>query len=162
MEKAAGNQMLRNPTAVERKSDRELVVTRIFDAASHLLFMAWSQPNLFRRWWIPEGAGMSLVSCDMDVRTGGTYRLVFGIGDNTMAFHGRYIEVVPDARIVWTNDEDEEGAVTTVTFEEQDGKTLLTFHEVYPSPQALEDAMKGAAAALQTQLDQLEALLPTL
>jgi uncharacterized protein YndB with AHSA1/START domain len=162
MEKAAGNQMLRYPTAVKRKSDRELVVTRIFDAAPHLLFMAWSQPNLFRRWWVPEGAGMSLMSCDLDVRTGGTYRLVFGIGDNTMAFHGRYIEVIPDARIVWTNDEDEEGAVTTVTFEEQDRKTLLTFHEVYPSPQALEDAMKGAAAALQTQLDQLEALLPTL
>jgi len=155
-------QALQNPTAVERKSDRELLVTRTFDAPPHLLFRAWSQPDLFRRWWVPEGAGVSLVSCDMDVRTGGTYRLEFGAGEHTMAFHGRYIEVVPDQRIVWTNEEDEEGAITTVTFEEQGGRTLLTFHEAYPSAEALKEAMTGAAAALQTQLDQLEALLPTM
>ncbi len=162
MDQATSNQALRNATTVERKSDRELLVTRTFDAPPHIVFKAWSQADLFRRWWVPEGAGMSLLSCDMDVRTGGTYRLEFGMGENRMAFHGRYIEVIPDERIVWTNEEEQDGAVTTVTFEEQGGKTLLTFHESYPSAEALEEAMTGAAAALQTQLDQLEALLPTL
>jgi uncharacterized protein YndB with AHSA1/START domain len=149
-------------TSVERASDRELVVTRTFDAPPEVVFRAWSQPDLFRRWWVPEGAGMSLVSCDMDVRTGGKYRLEFAAGQHTMAFHGRYTDVVPNKRIVWTNEEDEQGAVTTVTFQDEGGKTLLTFHEAYPTAEALEEAMTGAAAALQTQLDQLEAILPTL
>ena len=150
-------------TAVERKSDRELVVTRLFDAPPHLLFRAWAQPELFRRWWVPKGAGMTLLSCEMDVRTGGRYRLEFAFGGTgTMAFHGRYLEVVPDERIVWTNEEEDEGAVTTVTFEDQGGKTLLTFHELYPSKEALDEAMSGSAAGLPAQLDQLDELLPTI
>jgi uncharacterized protein YndB with AHSA1/START domain len=152
-----------NRTAVERKSDRELVVTRLFDAPPHIVFKAWSQADLFRRWWMPKSAtGVSLVSCDMDVRTGGKYRLEFGAGgSDTMAFYGKYLDVVPDERIVWTNDEGDEGAVTTVTFEEKGGKTLLTFHEIYPSKEALEEALAGSAAGLPEQLDQLEALLST-
>ena len=148
-----------NRTTVERKSDRELVVTRTFDAPPPIVFRAWSQPDLFRRWWVPKGAGISLISCDLDVRTGGKYRLEFGAGDDTMAFYGKYLDVVPNERIVWTNDEGEEGAVTTVTFEDQGGKTLLTFHELYPSTEALEEAMAGSAAGLPTQLDQLDELL---
>jgi uncharacterized protein YndB with AHSA1/START domain len=150
-----------NRTAVERKSDRELVVTRMFDAPPHLVFKAWSQPDLFRRWWVPKSAtGVSLVSCDMDVRTGGKYRLEFGAGgSDTMAFYGKYLDVVPDERIVWTNDEGEQGAVTTVTFEDEGGKTLLTFREIYPSKEALDEAMTGAAAGLPDQLEQLDELL---
>src|SRR5690242_15466799 len=150
-----------NPTNVERKSDRELVVTRTFDAPAHLVFRAWSEPELFRRWWVPEAAvGVSLVSCDMDVRTGGKYRLEFAAGgSDTMAFYGKYLDVVPNERIVWTNDEGEEGAVTTVTFEERGGRTLLTFHEAYPSREALEEALQGSAAGLPEQLDQLDELL---
>lgn len=148
-----------NRTTVERKSSRELVVTRTFDAPRAMVFKAWSEPELFRRWWVPQGAGISLVGCDMDVRTGGKYRLEFGAGDQTMAFYGKYLDVVPGERIVWTNDEGGEGAVTTVTFTDQGGKTLLTFHELYPTPEALEEAMTGAAAGLPTQLDQLEELL---
>jgi uncharacterized protein YndB with AHSA1/START domain len=150
-------------TSVERKSDRELVVTRTFDAPPRLVFKAWSQADLFRRWWVPQGAGMSLVSCDLDVRTGGKYRLEFAMGDQTMAFFGKYLDVVPDERIVWTNDEeDEEGAVTTVTFEDRGGKTLLTFHEIYPSKEALDEAMTGSAAGLPIQLEQLDELLATI
>jgi uncharacterized protein YndB with AHSA1/START domain len=153
-----------NRTAVERKSDRELVVTRTFDAAPHLVFRAWSQPDLFRRWWMPRSVtGVSLVSCDMDVRTGGKYRLEFGAGGSeTMAFYGKYLDVVPDQRIVWTNDEGEEGAVTRVTFEDRGGKTLLTFHELYPSKEALEEALAGSAAGLPEQLDQLDELLSSI
>jgi uncharacterized protein YndB with AHSA1/START domain len=150
-----------NPTSVERNGDRELVVTRTFDAPPSMVYRAWSQPELFQRWWMPKSlSGVSLVSCDMDVRTGGKYRLEFGTGgSDTMAFYGKYLEVVPNERIVWTNDEGEEGGITTVTFEEQDGKTLLHFHEIYPTSEALEEAMQGSAAGLPEQLDQLEELL---
>jgi uncharacterized protein YndB with AHSA1/START domain len=107
-------------------------------------------------------SGVSLASCELDVRTGGKYRLEFAAGTDTMAFYGKYLEVVPNQRIVWTNDEGEEGAVTTVTFEEREGKTLLTFHEAYPSKEALEEALRGSAAALPEQLEQLGELLPSL
>lgn len=156
---ATNHPVAKGQTAVERKSERELVVTRLFDAPPRIVFRAWAEAELFRRWWVPEGAGITLVSCEMDVRTGGKYRLEFGAGESTMAFYGKYLEVVPDERIVWTNDEGEEGAVTTVTFEDQDGRTLLTFHELYPSREALDEAMAGSAAGLPTQLDQLDALL---
>ena len=150
-----------NRTSVERKGDRELVVTRTFNARPATVYRAWSQSELFRRWWFPKSvSGVSLVACDMDVRTGGKYRLEFAAGgaENT-AFYGKYLEVVPNERIVLTNDEGEAGAVTTVTFEELGGKTLLTFHEAYPSKEALEEALQGSAAALPEQLDQLEDLL---
>ena len=150
-----------NRTSVERKGDRELVVTRTFDAPPSAVFRAWSQPELFQRWWVPKSVpGVSLVSCEMDVRTGGKYRLEFGAGGSeAMAFHGQYLEVVPNERIVWTNDEGEDGAVTTVTFEDLGGKTLLIFHEVYPSKDALEEALQGSAAGLPEQLEQLGKLL---
>lgn len=151
-----------NRTSVERIGDRELVVTRIFDAPPHIVYKAWSEPGLFRRWWMPRSAaGVSLVSCDMDVRTGGKYRLEFGVegSPDTMAFYGKYLDVVPNARIVWTNDEGEEGAITTVTFKDRGGKTLLTFHEIYPSKEALEEALQGSAVALPEQLGQLEEVL---
>jgi len=152
-----------NRTAVERKSDRMLAVTRLFDAPPHMVFRAWVEPELFRRWWVPKGAGITLVSCEMDVQTGGKYRLEFAAGGtDTMAFHGRYLSVVPGKCIVWTNEEEEEGAVTTVTFEDQGGKTLLTFEERYPSKEALDEAMVGSATGLPAQLDQLDELLPTI
>ena len=153
-----------NPTSVERKGDRELVVTRTFDAPPSIVYKAWSQPELFRRWWMPKSlSGVSLVACDMDVRTGGKYRLEFGTGgSDTMAFHGKYLEVVPNKRIVWTNDEGEEGAITTVTFEDRNGRTLLKFHEAYPSSEALEEALQGSAAGLPEQLEQLAELLSSI
>ena len=156
------DQQVTNPTNIERLSDREFAVTRLFDASPNMVFKAWSDPELFRRWWVPKSVpGMSLVSCDMDVRSGGKYRLEFGMGDQTMAFYGRYLDVVQDQRIVWTNDEGEEGAVTTVTFEDRGGKTLVTFHEAYPTAEALEEAMSGSAAGLPEQFDQLAELLAT-
>jgi len=145
---------------VERRSDRELVVTRSFDAPARLVFEAWSNPELFQRWWVPKSMGMQLHACEMDVRTGGTYRLNFGDG---MDFFGRYIEVTPPSRIVWTNDEEGENAsVTTVTFEEEDGRTLLVMSELYPSKEALDEAGTGAADATQETFGQLDELLLTL
>jgi len=160
-QKPSGAGGAQNRTSLERRGDRELFATRTFNAPPSTVFRAWTQPALFQRWWAPKSVpGISLVSCDMDVRTGGKYRLEFGAGGSeTMAFYGKYLEVVPNERIVWTNDEGEEGAITTVTFEDQGGTTLLRFREVYPSKEALEEALQGSAAALPEQLEQLEALL---
>ncbi|MBU6405007.1 MAG: SRPBCC family protein [Proteobacteria bacterium] len=156
-----GSSAVINRTVVERKSDRELVVKRTFDAPLHIVFAAWSKPELFKQWWVPKSVGMSLVSCDMDIRTGGAYRLVFShpAFDQPMAFFGTYREVTPNQRIVWTNEESDEGAVTTVTFEENDGKTLVTYHELYPTTAALEDALAGSAEGLPEQFAQLDELL---
>ncbi len=156
-----GSPAAMNRTAVERKSSRELVVTRTFDAPVHLVFEAWSKPELFKLWWVPKSAGMSLVSCDMDIRTGGTYRLVFrhpGF-DQPMAFFGTYQEVMPNKRLVWTNEESDQGAVTTVTFEERAGKTLVTLHELYPTEAARDGALAGSADGLPEQFAQLDELL---
>ncbi len=147
-------------TIVERRSDREVVVTRSFDAPARLVFEAWSKPELFQRWWVPKSMGMKLRACEMDVRTGGTYRLNFG---DSMDFFGRYLEVTPPSRIVWTNEEGgENGSVTTVTFEEDDGRTLLVMSELYPSKEALDEAGTGAAEAMQETFGQLDELLVTL
>ena len=144
-------------TAVERTSDREMVVTRTFDAPARFVFAAWTRPELFKRWWAPRSMGVPLLSCEMDVRTGGTYRLAFGHDAATSwSFFGKYLEVIPPRRLVWTNDEAEEGAITTVTFEESDGKTLLTYHEIYPSKAALDEAFGGI---MPEQFDQLDELL---
>lgn len=144
-------------TTVERTSDREVVVTRWFDAPARLVFQAWSQPELFRKWWVPKSLGMTLHDCEMDVRTGGTYRLNFGEG---MDFFGRYLEVAPPSRIVWTNEEGgDDGSVTTVTFEEHDGRTLVVVSELYPSKEALDAAGTGAAQAMDESFAQLEELL---
>lgn len=151
-------------TTVNRKSDRELIVTRTFNAPARIVFQAWSSPELFQRWWIPKATGMTIVACEMDVRTGGSYRLEITPpgSDQPVAFFGNYLEVVRDARIVWTNEEGGGGAVTTVTFEEKNGKTQLTLTEHYPTSQALEDAVAGSAAALPEQFGQLDELLVTL
>ena len=148
-------------TVVERKSDFEFVVTRTFDAPARIVFEAWSNPELFQRWWVPKSAGMSLVSCDMDIRTGGKYRLVFRhpAFDQPMAFFGTYKEVMPGKRIVWTNEESDQGAVTTVAFEEVGDKTVVTYSELYPTKEGLEEALAGSAEGLPEQFAQLDGML---
>src|SRR5271163_2228427 len=135
---------MKNRTTVERKSEREFVVTRTFNGPARLVFEAWTKPELLKLWWVPKSTGLSLLSCEADVRVGGKYRLVFALdASKTMAFHGSYIEVTPHSRLVWTNDESDDGAVTTVTFQEKGGKTLLMMHELYPSKEALDAAIAG-------------------
>lgn len=151
-------------TTVQRTSDREVVVTRTFDAPARLVFEAWSRAGLFERWWVPRSMGMTLRSCEMDVRTGGTYRLEFGEDPaSTFAFFGRYLEVVPNEKIVWTNEEGgENGSVTTVTLEERDGRTHLVMSELYPSKEALDEAGTGAQDALHETFGQLDEVLAEL
>ena len=155
----------KNATTVKMSSDREVVVTRTFDCPARLVFEAWSKAELFEQWWVPRSLGATLSSCELDVRTGGTYRLVFGDDPaNTMAFYGRYLEVVPNSRIVWTNDEGGESAasVTTVTLEERDGKTHLVLSELYPSKEAFDAAGSGAQDALSETFEQLDEVLTAL
>jgi len=148
------------PTKVERKSELELVVTRTINAPARLVFEAWTNAELFGRWWIPKSFGITLLSCEMDVRVGGQYRLVFPYEDSTMEFFGTYLEVTPNSRLVWTNEEgDDSKTVTTVTFEENAGKTLVAIHDSYPSKEALET---GSTNAMPEALDQLDDLLSSL
>jgi len=152
--------------SVERKSDRELVVTRIINAPPHLVFEAWTTAELFQRWWVPKSSGLTLLSCELDVRAGGTYRLVFQhpAVPEGMAFHGRYLEVTAPSRLVWTNEEEVgNGQVTTVTFEERAGQTLLVVHELYPSKEALdEDISNGSTSWNDETFDQLDELVGSL
>ena len=154
---------MKNRTTVDRKSERELVVTRTFNAPARIVFEAWTKPELLKRWWAPKSAGMPLLSWEADVRAGGSYRVEFGHeASKPMAFFGRYIEVTPHSRLVWSNDESADGAVTTVTFEERGGETLLVLHELYPSKEALDFAIAGMEGGMPEQFEQLDELLVTL
>jgi len=161
MVEKAGNEPTGKRTTSERKSEREMVITRTFDAPARLVFKAWTTPALFKQWWVPKSSGATLLSCDQDVRVGGSYRLEFAHpqGGAPMAFFGRYLEVVPDARLVWTNEESADGAVTTVTFEDQGGKTLLVMRELYPSKEALDIAIEGMDEAMPETFEQLDDFL---
>jgi uncharacterized protein YndB with AHSA1/START domain len=160
-EKKGNDAPMKNRTTVERKA-REVVVTRTFNAPARIVFEAWTTPELIRRWWVPKSMGMVMVSCEADVRTGGSYRFEFAYEGSTMAFFGKYLEVVPHARLVWTNEESADTAVTTVTFEEKDGKTLLVFRDLYPSKEAFERAGEGMENAMPETFGQLDELLVTL
>jgi uncharacterized protein YndB with AHSA1/START domain len=153
----------KNPTTVERKSDREVVVTRTVNGPARVVFEAFTKPELFRRWWVPRSMGMTLKSCDMDARVGGKYRLVFEHSPEPVAFFGTYVEVKPYSRLAWTNEEGgEAGPVTTVTFEERGGKTLVVLTETHPSKESLDAAGTGASDAMVETFDQLDELLVTL
>jgi uncharacterized protein YndB with AHSA1/START domain len=153
---------MKNRTRVERKSERELVVTRTFNAPARIVFEAWTKAELLKRWWVPKSAGLSLLSCEADVRVGGRYRFEFGRETSKpMVFFGKYIEVTPHSRLVWTNDESDGGAVTTVTFDEKGGKTLLVMHERYPSKEALDAVIAGMEGGMRESFEQLDELLVT-
>jgi uncharacterized protein YndB with AHSA1/START domain len=152
----------KNPTAVERRSERELVVTRTVNGPARLVFEAWTKADLFRQWWVPRSYGLTLLSCEMDVRVGGGYRLAFRHQDSTMEFFGTYLEVTPHSRLVWTNEEADGGVtVTTVTFDDIAGRTSVAVHDVYPSKEAA-DAAGGSTGAMPEALEQLDELLVSL
>jgi len=157
------NKAIDGHTVVERKSERELAVTRIFNAPVRLVFDAWTKPELFMQWWAPKSSGVPLRACEMDIRTGGGYSVTFGKdAENSMTFFGKYLEVSPPSRLVWTNDESENGSVTTVTFTEKDGKTLLVLHEAFPSKEACDESCAGMEGATPEQFGQLDELLASL
>ena len=157
---------MKNLTTTERTSDRELVVTRTFNAPARIVFEAWTKPELLKRWWAPKSFGLTMISCEADVRVGGTYRLMFrhDAFAEPLAFFGRYLEVTPHSRLVWTNEEGEGGGqVTTVTLEEKGGKTLLVMHDLYPSKEALDAAIaSGSTSGTGETFEQLDELLVTL
>lgn len=149
-------------TKVEQTSEREVVVTRTFDAPVHIVFEAWTKPDLFSQWWAPKSIGVPLVLCDMDVRTGGGYTIGFGQdAASAMKFYGKYLEVIPNVRLVWTNEESPDAAITTVTFEDKGDTTLLVLRERYPSKKALDEG-RGSEDGLPEQFEQLDALLARL
>jgi uncharacterized protein YndB with AHSA1/START domain len=156
----------RDSATVERKSERELAVTRTVNGPARLVFEAWTKPELLIRWWAPKSFPISLLSCETDARVGGRYRLVFGHEGSTMEFFGRYLDVTPHSRLVWTNDEgDADGPVTTVTFADEGGKTRLVVSDLYPSKDALDAAIASGStgiSAMPESLQQLDELLDSL
>jgi uncharacterized protein YndB with AHSA1/START domain len=155
---------VKSRTTLERKSDRELVITRTINGPARIVFEAWAKPELLKQWWVPKSFGITLLSCEADVRVGGRYRLVFDASPKPMEFFGRYIEVTPHSRLVWTNEEgDDAGPVTSVTFEEKASKTLVVMHELYPSKKALDAAMSsGEKSGMNETFEQLDELVVTL
>ena len=153
---------MKNDMTVEQKSEREVVITRTFNAPARIVFEAWTKPEHMSRWWVPKSAPITLLSCEMDVRTGGGYRFVFKhpvVEGETMAFFGTYREVTPHSRLVWTNDESgDQGQLSTLTLEEHDGKTRIVLHEIFPSAAAYE-AAKGSYDGLPESFAQLDELL---
>jgi uncharacterized protein YndB with AHSA1/START domain len=154
---------MKNHTTVERKSERELVVTRTFNGPARIVFEAWTQPELFKRWWVPKSTGVTLLSCEMDVRVRGGYRLVFAGNPEPIAFFGKYLDVTPHSRLSWSNDESPDGAITTVTFDERGGKTRVVLTDLYPSKEALDAAIASeSTGGFTEQFEQLEQMLVTL
>ena len=154
---------MKNYTTTERKSERELVVTRTFNGPARIVFEAWTQPELFKRWWVPKSIGLTLLSCEMDVRVRGGYRLVFAGNPEPIAFFGKYLEVTPYSRLSWSNDESPGGTITTVTFEERGGKTRVVVHDLYPSKEALDAAIASeSTGGFTEQFEQLDEFLVTL
>jgi len=154
---------MKNNTTVERKSERELVVTRTINGPARIVFEAWTQPELLKRWWVPKSIGITLLSCELDIRVGGGYRLVFAGNPEPIAFFGTYLEVTPHSRLSWSNDESPDGAVTTVTFEESGGKTRVVVHDLYPSKESLDAAIASeSTGGFPEQFEQLDELLVTL
>ena len=166
MDAGRGNETrpVKNPTTAERKSDRELVVTRTVNGPARLVFEAWTTPELFKRWWAPKSFGLTIISCEMDVRVGGGYRLLFAAEPEPMAFFGKYLEEKPNTRLSWSNDESgDNGQITTVTFEERGGKTLIVMHDLYPSKESLDAAIEsGSCSGMQETFDQLDDFVATL
>lgn len=154
---------MKNYTTVERKSERELVVTRTFNGPARIVFEAWTRPDLFKRWWVPKSCGLTLLSCEMDVRVQGGYRLVFAGNPEPIAFFGKYLKVTPSARLSWSNDESPDGAITTVTFEESGGTTRVVVHDLYSSKEALDAAIASeSTSGFAETFEQLDELLVTL
>lgn len=152
---------MKNQINAERKSERELISSRFIPAPGQRVFAAWTDAETFKKWWVPKSFPITLKSCEMNVKTNGTYRLVFSAGDQTAEFFGKYLEVIPTTRLVWTNEEGGPDAanITTVTFEEMNGGTLVTVHDLYPTKESLDEAIEsGSSGAMPEQLEQLSLL----
>jgi uncharacterized protein YndB with AHSA1/START domain len=165
MPQARSEDAVRNVATVERTSSRELVLTRMFNAPAHIVFEAWTRPELLKRWWAPKSLGVTLFECESDLRIGGTYRYAFGRDPkNPEVFSGRYLEVNPPSRLVLTQlyerMKSAGEAVVTVSFAEGQGRTLLTVHQLFPSEDALDGAIaSGMEKGMRETLDQLDALV---
>ncbi len=155
-------------TDLERASDRELVIQRVFRARPQTVFDAMTKPELLRRWWAPRSLGVELYECDADVRVGGKYRYVFGkSGQPTMAFNGVYQEVVPGQRVVYTQIfepmPDAGAGIITATYEPHPEGTLFIQRELFPSKEVLDGVIaSGMERGMRETLEQLDGLVSEL
>jgi uncharacterized protein YndB with AHSA1/START domain len=144
-------------------TDEQILITREFDAPKHLVYKAWTTPELVKRWWNAKRGEVTIA--DIDLRVGGTWRYVMVTDDGVeVGFHGEYREIVPNERIVSTEVYEgmpegapEEGTLNTATFTEVDGRTTLTILVQHTSKEARDAHIdSGMEAGLQDALDLLE------
>lgn len=163
-----------NQTSMELKGDREIVIARTFNGPPRIVFDAWTRPELVRRWWAPDSRRVVVTACDADLRAGGTYRYVLRLEKtgHQFAFSGRYTEVTPHSRLVYTElfEPDAGGAnpgdiplIVTVTFTGRDGKTDLVSHSLCPSPEVRDAILaSGMEHGMRETMDQLDLLVASL
>jgi uncharacterized protein YndB with AHSA1/START domain len=167
-EAAVKNPATKNTTSMEVLSDRELVISRTFNGPARIVFDAWTQPELVKRWWAPASRCVVMVSCDADVRVGGQYRYVLRRDTGgEFAFSGTYTEIAPPSRLVYTQIFEPMAqageVVVSITFEERDGKTHLVSRELYPSKEVLDAALaSGMEHGMRETMDQLDELVASL
>jgi uncharacterized protein YndB with AHSA1/START domain len=157
------------PATVSLPTDEQILITREFDAPPHLVYKAWTTPELVRQWW--AGRRGAMTSVDIDLRVGGTWRYVMiAHGEYEVAFHGEYREIVPNERIVTTEvyegappQPEGEDVLNVITFTEVEGRTLLELLVKTPSKQVRDIIVdSGMEGGLQEQMEILDELLPTL
>ena len=138
-------------------ADTQILITREFDAPRHLVFLAWTTPELIKRWW--SGGRGEVTMADVDLRPGGRWRYVLAAGDGTeAAFHGEYLQIVPDERIVSTEVYEaipDAEAVTTLMLTEMGGRTRLTMLVQHTSREN-RDRHLEYGDSLQQAMDRLE------
>ena len=146
-------------------ADDQILITRAFDAPKHLVYRAWTEPELVRRWWTAKRGAMTV--CDMDVRVGGTWRWVMKTDQGLeVGFHGEYVEIVPDAKLVSTEIYDpfpDGGAVNTLTLTEREGRTYLEIRVQHQNRENRDMHINsGMEGGLQDALDLMEELVRSL
>ena len=143
-------------------TDEQILITREFDAPKHLVYKAWTTPELVRRWWHANRGEMTV--CEIDLRVGGTWRYVMiAEGAFEVGFHGVYREIVPNERLVSTEvyegipDADAHAAVDTLTLTEVEGRTILTILVEHPTKEGRDAHINsGMEAGMQDAMDLLE------
>ena len=148
---------------VSTPSDRDIRMTRLFDAPRQLVFEAMTRPEHIRRWWGCLGEGYSVPVCEVDLRVGGTWRFVNRHPQGEAGFHGVYKEITPPERLVFTEIYDpfpDAESVVTSTFIDENGKTRLTVVASYPSSEVRDAVVaSGMAKGAATSYDRLEDLV---
>lgn len=157
-----------NDVRLTLEGEREILIERDFMAPAEIVFRAWTDPDLVKLWWAPRDLGVSIVTCEAEIRVGGRYRYVLeNAGGELIGFTGHYREITPPSRLVYTQYvegmEKAGEALVEVNFRSSGARTLVSSRETYPSAEVRHMAVtSGMEQGLRLTWEQLSALLPSL